>query len=42
MIKNIIIVTSLLLVGCGNEIEKTHNRDAIWDKAEMPMATGMM
>jgi len=35
MIKNIIIVTSLLLVGCGNEIEKAHNRDAIWDKAEM-------
>ena len=35
MIKNIIIVTSLLLVGCGTEIEKAHERDVIWDKAEM-------
>ena len=33
--KNIIIVTSLLLVGCGNKIEKAQKRDVIWGKAEM-------
>ena len=30
-----VILVAFLLVGCGNEIEKAHNRDAIWDKAEM-------
>jgi len=30
-----ILLVALLLVGCGNEIEKAHNRDAIWDRAEM-------
>ena len=35
MIKKIVIISTLLLVGCGNKVEKAHNRDAIWDKAEM-------
>lgn len=30
-----ILLVALLLAGCEDQIEKAHNRDAIWDKAEM-------
>ena len=30
-----ILLVALLLVGCGERIEKVYERDAIWDKAEM-------
>ena len=30
-----ILLVALLLVGCGQGIEKVYERDAIWDKAEM-------
>lgn len=30
-----ILLAALLLVGCGQGIEKVYERDAIWDKAEM-------
>lgn len=30
-----ILLIALLLVGCGERIEKVYERDAIWDKAEM-------
>lgn len=35
MIKKIVIISTLLLVGCEKEIERAQKLDAEWNKAEM-------